>query len=70
MTREQMLDIADTICDNLAPEDAGDFAFILKDRIMAAYTEAELQLIDALLYEQGIDVSPLCRKVHPPAPPS
>jgi hypothetical protein len=69
MTRDEMITIADAITNSLDAQDAGTFAGILKDRIMASYTEEELELIDSLLYSAGVDVNPICRKKHPPAPP-
>lgn len=66
MTETRMREIADELTSDLAPSQAGIFAGILRNYIE---NSDDAELIDAYLYYAGVDVAPVCRKNHPPAPP-
>ena len=69
MTEQRMQEIADEVVNDLDPSQAGAFAAILKHALESApYSPAQFQDIDAQLYAAGVDVSPVCRTKHPPAP--
>jgi hypothetical protein len=68
MTHEGMMQIAAQLVHELEPQQAGEFAGILKAAIIASYNDEQLKVIDEQLLSNGVDVTPICRTKHPPAP--
>jgi hypothetical protein len=65
MTLEELVD---SVAANLQPEQAGEFATLLKNKIENSYSTDVLKIIDDQLLAAGMDVNPACRVKHPPAP--
>lgn len=69
MTNERMQEIAAEIVADLEISQAGEFAGILREALEnAPYNPEQMEELDAKLYAAGVDVNPVCRKKHPPAP--
>jgi hypothetical protein len=62
MTLEE---IVDQIFADVAPEQTGEFATLLKQKLESSYSEENLKVIDEQLLGAGIDVAPFCRKILP-----
>jgi len=65
MTHLQMQQVAAQLVHELEPQQAGEFAGILKAAIMASYNDEQLKVIDEQLLSNGVDVTPICRKRLP-----
>jgi hypothetical protein len=68
MTHAQMQQIAAQLVQGLEPFEVKEFAGVVREAIAAAYTAEQLKVIDEQLLSAGIDVTPICRTKHPPAP--
>jgi hypothetical protein len=62
MTLEE---IVDQIFADVTPEQTGEFATLLKQKLESGYSTDQLKIIDEQLMSAGIDVNPFCRKGHP-----
>ena len=65
MTHTRMLELVDMIFADLEPDQAGEFAELMKYKIMQSYSTDQLKIIDDQLLGVGVDVNPICRKKVP-----
>lgn len=69
MTHERMTEIANELVTDLDMDQVDMFAREIKSAIQGAgFTSAQLEELDSRLYYAGVDVNPVCRHKHPPAP--
>lgn len=65
MDLQELIDMADYICENLPANQAGEFASVLFDRIELNYSTQDVQTIASQITAEGVEVDGICKKKHP-----